>query len=513
MEENYPQTPSGDFPGQQPNGQIVVAPPKAEIFPYVDSQLRLGDYDYYTKLFSGDHFSAFKIKIDSEQYNRAYSKLRYVMVNFAGLISKIVADMLFSEPITVKVPDGDQEWVDAFWAENNLDVQLYESALSNSYMGDDVFKLRVGPLEPGAKVSSVIAENMTASIFFPKVNAFNVRETPIENELAWTFKKGNEDYLRKEIHTPGLIQNKVFRMEANKIMEQVSLDVLGANIQEAYQTGIEQSLIIHIPNWRTGNRYFGISDYYDLDSLFYAINNRMSKIDNILDKHSDPILMVPPGVLDEKGAVKKKALGVIEIGPESEGGKPEYVVWDASLENAFKQIEKLVEFMYMIGEVSPDVLGMGQGMSDSGRALKLKLMRTIAKVARKKLYYDIAIKKLIYRAQLLAKYWGIEAGGKRLQGEAVMPEIDWSDGLPIDNSEQIETETKAIDAGITSKKEAMMRVYQIDEETAEENLKEIKDETAIAMPQMLIGKDVNGFDKKVDNKMDKKQPEKKSNKE
>jgi hypothetical protein len=244
---------------------------------------------------------------------------------------------------------------------------------------------------------------------------------------------------------------------------------------------IDDCLIKHAPNWKTTDRFFGISDYYDLDSLFFALNNRISSIDNILDKHSDPILMVPPGVLDEKGNVRKKALGVIEIG-EGETGKPEYIVWDASLENAFKEIEKLVEFLYLIGEISPDMLGLGEGVSASGRALKFKLMRTIAKVARKKLYYDTAIKEVIMTAQNLAKAYNLEVGGKKLKGEPTMPEIIWADGLPVDETEQLDNETKAIDAGITSPEDAAMRVYGYNEKLAEEKIKKIKDDKAIEMP-------------------------------
>jgi hypothetical protein len=231
--------------------------------------------------------------------------------------------------------------------------------------------------------------------------------------------------------------------------------------------------------------YFGISDYYDLDSLFFAINNRMSKVDNILDKHSDPILAVPPGILDEKGRVKKKSLGVIEI-EEGESGQPTYITWDASLENAFSEIEKLVEFIYMIGEVSPDVLGMGEGQSDSGRALKFKLMRTIAKVARKKLYYDTAIKRVLYKAQVLAKQYNIKIDGKSLQGDPMMPELEWSDGLPIDGTEMITDEVMQVDAGLKSKKAAIMTINQVDEESAKEMLKEADDESKKAFEGMKL---------------------------
>ena len=474
--------------GAMPNLSNTTPVTAANQFPYPNSIARLNEYDYYARLFMGEHYSAFRIRIDSAQYNAAYSRLRYVMVNFAGLVSKIVADMLFSEPIVVKVPEGDQDWVDAFWHENNLDVQLYESALSNSYLGDALFKLRVGPLLPGDPESVVIAEDITPRIYFPKIDGFNVRAEPSEVELAWTFKVGDkETYLRKEVHTSGLVTNQVFKMDGMSIAEAVGLNILGVpGLTEMQPTGIKQMMTIHVPNWKTGDRHFGISDYFDMDTLFYAVNNRMTKIDNVLDKHGDPILMVPQGVLDEKGNVNKKALGVIEI-VEGENNKPEYIVWDASLENAFKEIEKLVEFMYLVGEISPDVLGIGQGVSDSGRALKFKLMRTIAKVARKKLYYDRAIKELVFRAQLLAKAHNLKADGLSLQGEPQRPEIDWQDGLPIDESEQIDTETKALDAGVTSKRAAIMRIYKVDEETADEILAEAKKETTVPLPGMNLG--------------------------
>ena len=495
MAEEYEkvQPPLGVTVGVNTTPTTDLTPAGVAIFPYKQDAGRLIDYEYFARLFLGNHFTAFNIRIDDASYNRAHARLRYVMVNFAGLISKICADMLFSEPITVKMPEGDQEWVDALWRENNLDVQVYESALSNSYNGDGVFKIRAGKRRPYDTDSTVIIEDITPSIYFPKVNGFNVREDPEVKELAWTFKKGDDTFLRKEIHTTGLITNQVFKMEGDKIKEEEPLSILGMpDLMTSVPTGINECLIIHIPNWKTGNRFFGISDYYDLDSIFYAINNRMSKNDNILDKHSDPILMVPTGILDEKGQVQKSKLGVIEL-VQGEDKKPEYIVWDASLENAFRQIEKLVEFLYLIGEVSPDLVGMGKGTSDSGRALKFKLMRTLAKVARKKLYYDNAIKQVIYIAQIFAKAHGLKVDGLILKGEPEKPEIVWQDGLPVDELEQADLETKKIDAGIQTKKAAIMGIDQIDEKAAEKKLKEIeKEKPKIEMPAPSFGKEPFG---------------------
>lgn len=498
MVDTFPQKPDPSLDAALKKEQSQSLKPSIkETFPDDASKKRLNDYAYYMRLFTGEHFDAFNIKIDDPIYSREYSKLRYVTVNFAGLISKILADMLFSEPPVIKTEDGDQEFIDALWRENKLGIQCYESALTNSVLGDAVFKIRTGKRNPNDTDSTVIIEDITPNIYFPNIDGFNVRAEPNSQKLAWTFERNGKTYLRVEEHTPGLITNKVFYMENNVIKNEESLSILRIpGLMPTQETGVEKSLIVHIPNWKIGSQYFGISDYSDLDSIFYAINNRMTKVDNILDKHGDPILAVPPGVLDENGRVRKHSLGVIELG-EGEEGKPEYIVWDAKLESAFSEIEKLMDFMYLIGEISPDIIGLGEGKTDSGRALKFKLMRTIAKTARKRLYYDYAIKQVLYIAQLVAKEWKLPVDGLYLSKEAVVPDIQWQDGLPIDNGEQIETESKALDAGITSKKDVIMRVYGVDEETAEEQLDQIESEQPkIEVPMMRIGEN----DKVVDPK-------------
>lgn len=452
-------------------------------FPYPEAAFRIQDYDYYNRLFSGDHYGAFNIKIDDDRYTRDYAKLRYIAANIPGLISKIIADMIFSEPPNIKVTNAEnQKFIDAVILENELDTQNYESALSNSSKGDAVYKLRVGPRRPGEKESTIIIEDISPGIYFPKIDPFNVRGEPAEQELAWVFTIGDKKYLRRECHYVGYIENHIHLMKGEEILGEVPLTTIpGLNLPARTETGIERSLIVHIPNWKTGDRYFGFSDYKDLDKLFYAINNRLSKVDNILDKHSDPILMVPQGVLDEKGNVRKKALGVIEVS-EGDTGKPEYIVWDASLENAFKELEKLMEVTFMTAEISPDILGMGTGQGDSGKAIRMKVMRTIAKAARKKIYYDRGLKEVLYVAQLLAKKHNIKVNKIAMSGEPEIPEIEWQDGLPVILEEQVEIEAKRLDSGTTSTEDAIMRLDGVTEAEAKKKAEAIKEENKLDMP-------------------------------
>jgi hypothetical protein len=514
-EENYPQDPQKDVNVSGATTQQPTLPQAFGTFPTMPQRARIGDYEYFGRLFFGEHFAAFNIRVNDPNFSKEYAKLRYVKVNFPGFISKVCADMLFGEPPKFK-SENNQEWLDAFVEDNHLHIQNYESSLSNSYNGDALYKLRIGLRNPGDKFSTVIVEDITPSIYFPRINQWNVRATPEAEELAWTFTVGDKKYLRKEIHFAGRIENEVWIMDGEKIVGKTDLSVLNdPTVVPLQYTGVSRSLLFHIPNWKAGNRYFGVSDYNDLDSLFFALNNRITKVDNILDKHSDPILALPEGILDEKGQVKKSALGVIEI-KEGENNKPEYIVWDASLENAYKQIEKTAEFIMMIGEISPDVVGMGSGQSDSGRALKMKIMRTLAKIARKKMYYDMILKDMLYTAQELAKAWNVGVGKEniKLSGKPERPSIKWMDGLPIDESEQVDTEVRRIDGGLSTTKDSLMRIDGLDEKEAEEKAKEIQEEAKVSVVTQGMGKffdsEGNPINKPVDAKdsedKDKKTP-------
>lgn len=458
---------------------------KAIVFPYKNAQARINAYSKYDKLFDGKHFEAFSIEINSLQYTQNYAKLKYVAVNFAGLISKVSADMLAGEPVTLSGSTKElTDWLKNLAFENALHTQLYESALKNSARGDAIFKVRSGPKNPGDSVSTVFIEDITPAIYFPMIDAGNWRAQPKYQELAFLVTIGSNEYIRIERHFPGKIENELWEYRDKQLYRKAPLSLYDETLPEVQETGIDRSLIIHVPNWRAGD-YFGVSDYHDIEALMYAVNNRMTKNENILDKHSDPILALPEGVLDENGNVRKDKLQLFTI-PDNEMGskpaRPEYITWDASLDNSFKQIDKLIEFLYMTSETSPAVFGMDEGgAAESGRALKLRLMRTIAKINRKKLYYDQALKEAIYVAQLLAKEHGYEVMGKKIPGDAEVPNIIWADGLPIDEQEQIENVGNRLDQGTLSKTDAIMHLDHLDREDADKKAKEIAEANQTAI--------------------------------
>lgn len=455
-------------------------------FPKKPDVLRLNGYSYFDQLYFGKHYDAFSMKAQTG-FSDQYSRLRYVAANFAGLMSRVMADFMFGDTLTIDM-DNNQDFIDELMDENQFKVQLYESALANSRRGDSVFKLRVDQrnVSDPDSPATIIIEETTPAIYFPTFSDKNARNTPAQDVLAWQFMVGTICYIHMEIHTPGYIQHEIYRYDPKQFKLLGSEDVTQFGFVPIEDTKVDRSLIFHIPNVRDGSGFFGTSDYFDLTPLFFALNNRISKIDNILDKHSDPILAVPPGVIDEEGKIKKESLGMFEVDNEQAGfNKPEYIVWNANLEYAFKEVDSLTAMLFMFSEISPESVGVegtGSGARvESGRALKFKLLRTLAKRNRKRLYYEQAIKDMLTTAQDLAIAWNIAVGGERIT-KSETPKVDWGDGLIVDETEQIANAVSRVDAGLESRADAIAGLDDITPAEGAEKVKEIDAENTQDLP-------------------------------
>lgn len=462
-------------------------------FPRQGDKARLEGYKHFDQLYSGDQYEAFSIK-SGGQVAKEYKKLRYISANFAGMMSRVMADMLFGEPLTydLKAP-ANQDYIDSLIHENELTNQLYESAIINSRRGDDVFKIRVGqrnPLDVGSK-SEVIIEQIGAPIYFPNFDSKAARNVSTQDIIATTFYQNAKCYLHKETHQPGVIYHEIFQYDPQKEAIVSTENPEDFGFKSVEDTKVKRSLIFHIPNYRDGS-FWGPSDYKDLESLFFALNNRLTKTDNILDKHSDPILAVPPGVIDEEGKVRKESLGMFEVDNENPGfNKPEYIVWNANLESAFLEIDKLVEMLFMFSEIAPATAGADKdGQAESGRALKFKLLSTIRKRNRKLSYYDLGIKQMLAVSQELSLTWNVTTLSGLKPAGIEIPTIKWPDGIVNDPVEQVEVESKRIDAGISSRADSIARIDDISPEDAKEKVKEIDEEDGPTVP--TIDNNTNG---------------------
>jgi hypothetical protein len=132
---------------------------------------------------------------------------------------------------------------------------------------------------------------------------------------------------------------------------------------------------------------------------------------------------------------------------------PSYITWDAHLTAAFTQFDKILDLLFMLSETAPSAFGLDKfGVAESGRALRLRLLRTLAKINRKRLYYDTALKQALLTAQIL----DVTHGSSSYEPEE--PTIQWADGLPEDVVEMVEIESQRMAAGNTSVESSIRRL-------------------------------------------------------
>jgi len=442
-------------------------------FPPTDEDAeRLKMYATFRNLMRGRHIQAFDALNGLPPRKR---RELYVAVNFAGVVSKACADLLFGEAPGFTVQTT-QSRLDEIVTDNNLETICHMMALSSSYRGDCVFKVRFGKFHDWDDTNHPIIEAVPSSFFFPVTNDDNVMGMSAAI-IAWRRKVGSDLYLRREIHEPGTIRQELFRMESeNTIGDQVSLSTLSeyASLPEVQETGYPGLLIEYVPNWRLDDEFWGISDYFDIIPLQEELNNRITKTAKILDRHSDPKLILPPGVMkyDEKlqrWYVEKEDLEALEVDPEQVGDLPKYLTWDAQLTACFEEIDRMLDYLMLVTETAPAAIGLTSkdgGQAESGKALRFRLMRTLGKINRKKRFFDEALKKSLFAAQALRYEFG---GGPA--PEAVS--IEWKDGLPDDPSETAEVLNSRKNMGTMSLRRALT-IDGLRGEALEEEISEIQ---------------------------------------
>jgi hypothetical protein len=436
-------------------------PPPAEVE-------RLERYAQNKLLFEGKHEQVFRdwIRLLREDQQATLE----MVLNWHKRLTLLFADLLLGEPPKIIAGDQDspeQEAAERIIEGNGLFNVAYEVTLDVSRYGTGIFKVRYD--------SRAIIEGQQPAIWFPVVAPDNIKDIQA-HVLAWTYEEDTQErgktvtkkYLQTEIHERGRIISAKYPIENN---------IIGPAIEYAEtETGIDEFLIVPVNNILTTDRVTGLDDYSDLDSIIQELEVRIAQISRILDKHADPNMYGPDTALEHDPTTGRwEYRGGGKYFPVGQGEQaPGYVTWDGQLEAAFKQIDLLMEQLYILSETSTAAFGqLKAGLAESGTALRRLMMAPLAKVNRIRMRFDPALKEVLWLASLLEKAQGM-AGAIVLENI----HIDWKDGLPDDEQEVTQNETQRYTAGLTSLESALRRLYGLEGEALQEEIERIRGEQA-----------------------------------
>lgn len=501
-ENNFGET-DKEFETAKGNVELSLTPVKyfgeGEVYPPAEHRERIDRYRRNKKLFKGENFEVFKNFNGSKQQK----DLLYVSVNMAGIICKKSADFLFGEAMQVKASNGsssnEQTAFDRFNEDNGMNILTYESALGNAYRGDSFIKIRYGQ-EYGGELpkeldpSRVIIEPVNPEHVFPETSLYN-RNKIIAYHIAVPVMVEVDDQegwqLFVESHYAGRIEYRVYNLEAVETKYYGGYyEVKGWKITEEIPegrqvifTGVSLPLVVHIPNFSTDDTWEGLDDISEHIAILDEINNRLTQIADILDKHSDPAMAVPSGILGEDAegnpTFHVQRDKVFEVMGKDDV-VPQYITWDGQLQQAFTELEKLIDLLLTTAEIPAVALGKSDGggtSGTSGLAIKWRMNNLLAKINRKRQYYARGLKQVFIIAQLLEQAVGIS------DYTLTTPQLVFQDGLPKDDTQEATVmNIRTGGAKTISQKTAIMRMEGMTEEQANAEIERIKEEEQLNTP-------------------------------
>lgn len=458
-----------------------------EKFPPDSEKERMDMYTANKKLFESKHAEVYveQLKRIERVIGNFGDVVSYpVLVNFQKLMSLKIADLLLGETPDIttskkKTQDNQdssiisddtdtkaQAAIDEIIKNSDLMNIAFQAAIDVSRYGDGLLYVRKDAAGKG------IIDITQPPLWFPIVNPDNVHEI-LYHVIAWIIGSGDNQQIKARINAKGYYEERIFAYDNGTLGKLLSTT---GNIA----TGLDDNAIIQIPNVLTSDRTTGIDDYTDIDSIISDIIVRLGQIDRILDKHADPSMEGSVNALEQDpltGEWRFKAGNFIQ----REEGDPEtkYITWDGQLDANFKQIEKLINFLYTISEMGSAVFGdlsTNTGQVASGSALKRLMISPLAKVNRIRMRMDPALKKAIKLCSQL--------GGKNVINLSDIDiNIKWNDGLPSDPVEEANIINTRTAGKATMSQFRALQVYDgMNDQDAEEELARINEEESSSSP-------------------------------
>lgn len=419
-----------------------------------------------------------------------------LLVNIHGRLSRLFTDFLWVEQPSItdgKKDQKAQDFIDAVVKESRFYTQGVGTTVDMSRYGTGLYRARWDPekVNPitGTPGMSIIEAQPTYlgrnSAWFPVHAPMNVKQVT-HHVLAYQdvemVKVGTgavqRDVLHAEIHTPGFIERRKLLLQKGKIVGHLE----GSDLAPV-PTGVDGFLLFPVHNLELSDTIMGRDDYSDIDTLVAEIENRLAKVSSILDKHSDPKMYGPAGAVTMQPDGSYAVDASTDYFPVQDGeAAPGYLVWDANLEACWKEIETILDLIYVISETSPAAFGqIKAGLAESGSALKRLLVAPLVKSARLRNAHNEVIPHVFQAAADLARVNGTDLGVGELDVQ-----VDWQDGLPQDMTESMAVETQAVQARLTTRKAAMGRLYGLRGKALDDAYAEVEAEQDADKPQVPV---------------------------
>jgi hypothetical protein len=474
------------------------------LFPPTEHLPRLAVYEKGRALYDGRHTELFQRAqtMLSNTPHAAKLKQLYIAVNLVDIIVHKPSDLMYNEFPSYesgKEPKSvQQQRLNSIVEENDLNILGQEIVTGAGFRGDSFLKTYFNyrqdfsdlPFLPdGVKMESII-EAQDPSTVFPELARGSKKRFKAINiaYVEWVMQASGKEtpFLNVERHMAGYIQYKRFLLSASpRISSQYGIPQTQYEILEEVATGravnvvttnVPMLLVQHVPHKSHDEQWNGISATEKIESLVLAINDRLTQIDYVLLKNSDPTAYGA----DIEGV--ETQLGGRYIPVRKDEVAPAYMQFNGLLNDAFKQLDILINLVFQLSETPQWLFGTtlgnagGTGTSHTdGEAIKTRFMPILSKVKRMRGHLDRALRDALYCAQLLENEGNV--GSDFVKYEATYPKIRWRDGIPANEKELAQTMQLRTGARPTIDVKTAIKVMDgLDDEQVQEIVDRIEEE-------------------------------------
>ena len=226
------------------------------------------------------------------------------------------------------------------------------------------------------------------------------------------------EYIKFTIHTIGQIQHQIFEVVDDsktisisgieKIIAsggkhlsgplQLSAFPAYSGLEEIQTPAVDDMLIVAVQNRLSSERYYGRSDYKpSVLDLIADLEKRFSERSEVLSKFTNPTPVIPESATTFDHATKewiyKPGKPIITQPGEV---APALMTWQAELGAVERAIDQTMDQLLQMLQLSPVLLaGNKAGAAESGTALRIRLIPTLAKVGQAARAAEKAIPKAI----------------------------------------------------------------------------------------------------------------------
>lgn len=415
-------------------------------FPPSDEKGRIQRYKENAALFDGDHFSSSVMRhrygTCSESitmYDECARRISRVVGNFNDVISFPVL-LNYQRLMSIKMADLVCGEFPSITGANDAETRKIKEVIDNSEYHNKLYSAVIDISRYGDAVQRVYRDydgknNVTywdPAEWFPVVSQDGTR-TILYHCLCWLEntnpdEQGPPKYLlHVQIHGTRPEEVGYYEYRIYKMHSQTS--TIGKLIKsEKVPTGLTTCAVTHLKTFSVTNNIYGYDDYMPIDSILAEIMARIGQISVILDKHADPNITGPTSMLSMDPATGEYYLKTGKFYAVSPGEEqPRYMTWEGQLNAAFKQLEILLNQLYIISEMGSALLGESSGGSQaiSGTAMRFKMAGPLAKARRVSNTLILPIRRL------MSQLTGGEVPVENIS-------VSWKDGLPDDPREQVE---------------------------------------------------------------------------